>query len=114
MTPFGLPAFDLALAGLALLASTLCLGTLSTILGLRFHEIAAQTGFDRDLSSKPQVILVLGWTATFDLVDRDAWVGEHRPEFAKLLSWIRRLNVAALVTLSLALSVAVLAFVSRG
>ena len=70
-------------------------------------------GFDRDLASKPAVILVLGWTATFDIVDRDSWVGEHRPELARVLLWIRRLNLAALVALSLSLSISVLAFVSQ-
>jgi hypothetical protein len=112
VTPADLAPLDLALAGLALLVSTLCLGILSTILGLRFHELAAESGFDRDLASKPAVILVLGWTATFDIVDRDAWVGEHRPELARVLLWIRRLNLAALVALSLSLSISVLAYVS--
>jgi hypothetical protein len=111
MSLLGLPAHDLALAGAVLLVATLSLGTLSTMLALRFHEIAAATGFARDLACSPTAILMLGWTATFDLVARDAPVARHRPDLARTLFWIRQTNRVALVLLAAALLAAVLAFV---
>jgi hypothetical protein len=110
MSLLGLPAHELALAGFVLLVTMLSLGTVSTVLALRFHEIAAETGFARDLACSPTAILVLGWTATFDLVARDAPVACHRPDLARTLFWIRQLNRVALVLLAAALLVAVLAF----